>query len=396
MFAGDRLKIDWQGNVRLFDGETLVLGAEHAEDSIRIRCRPTPRSTPGYAELQSAIAPNIFNAVNIRYDDNDRFGGRTTFREAPVYVVEATGTKLKASVGTGFKAPTLSEMFENFPSFGFFGNPNLKPETSFGWDAGFEQALANQTLQFGATYFHNNIRNLIDINAAGDSYANIGRARTDGVESFIAWQPLDALSLRADYTYTEAFDAQLHQELLRRPKHKVSLDARWQVTPELSLDADLLYVSSWIDVSRDGSIPRLTAPGYTTVDIAASYDVTDQITLYGRIDNLFDEDYQNPTGFLHPGRGVFGGKRRRSDDAPACAPCGRRSRDVRAGGGREAAAHHVAQSLHRRSSARSRCAVADRLDHLSVALAEQFLCLAGRQAAPGQSRARGRSTRGQA
>ena len=71
----------------------------------------------------------------MRYDDNNRFGSKVTYRFAPAYVIDATGTKLKASIGSGFKAPTLSELFQDFPAFFFFANPNLKPETSTGWDA---------------------------------------------------------------------------------------------------------------------------------------------------------------------------------------------------------------------------------------------------------------------
>ncbi len=309
--AGDRVKIDWQGNVRLAANETLVLGAEHARDAISLPISAGTTIDSGYAELQSGLGESFFDTVSIRYDDNDRFGSKVTYRVAPAYLIAETGTKLKASAGTGFKAPTLAELFQDFPAFGFFANPDLKPETSFGWDAGFEQALFGRSVQFGATYFRNNIDNLIDSNATFTSYANIGRARTDGVESFVSYRPLETLTLRADYTYTEAEDEILHQELLRRPKHKASLAADWQVTGKLSLDATLLYVSSWVDTNRDGSIPRLTQPGYTTVNLAASYDLTDQFTVFGRIDNIFDQNYQNPNGFLQPGRGVFGGVRAR-------------------------------------------------------------------------------------
>ena len=227
---------------------------------------------------------------------------------APAYLIAATGTKLKGSVGTGFKAPTLSQMFEKFPSFGFFGNPDLRPETSLGYDFGFEQSLFEDKLQFGATYFRNDIKNLIDDNATGTSYTNVGRAETDGAESYVSYQPIETLTLRADYTFTEANDEILHQELLRRPKNKVSLDAKWQATKDLSFDATLLYVGPWFDVTRDNpAIFEETAPGYTTVNIAASYDLTDQFTLYGRVDNLFDEHYQDPIGFLHQTRGFYAG-----------------------------------------------------------------------------------------
>ena len=308
--AGDRVKFDWQNNVRLGDGETLVLGAEHARDEIGLPLSAAQTLNSGYAELQSSLGDSFANSVSVRYDDNDHFGGKLTYRVAPTYYIAETGTKLKASLGTGFKAPTLSELFQSFPPF-FFANPNLKPETSLGYDVGFEQSFVDDKLTGGVTWFDNDIRNLITTDSTGTTYANVGKARTDGIESFVAFQPTDDFTLRVDYTFIEAYDAASHLKLLRRPKRKVSLDARWQPMDGLSLDANVLHVSSWIDGNRDFSIARLQAPGYTTANVAASYDLTDRFTLYGRVDNLFDESYQNPTGFLAPSRGFFAGMRAR-------------------------------------------------------------------------------------
>ena len=261
----------------------------------------------GFAELQSEIVPGLFAAASVRHDDNDRFGGKTTWRIAPAYLVPNIGTKLKASYGTGFKAPSLTQLFVSFPAFNFFANPNLQPEESEGYDLGFEQPLMGERVRFGATYFHNNIKNLIGDNATFTSYANVGRAVTDGVESFASYQPLQTLAFRMDYTYTRATDYILHEELLRRPKHKVSLNTAWRPTARLSFNATVLSVSSWIDGNRDFSIPRLTAPGYTTVDLAASFDLAGNLSVYGRVNNLFDRHYENPVGFLQPAVGAFAG-----------------------------------------------------------------------------------------
>ena len=304
--TGERVKLDWQGDIKISHGETLVLGAEHTRDNISLPIIAHTIIDSGYAELQSNPFENFNDTVSVRYDANSRFGGSTTYRFAPTYLVAATGTKLEASVGSGFKAPTLSELFQSFPPF-FFANPNLKPERSTGYDVGFEQYLSPQKVQFGATYFYNTITNLIEDNTNFTSNTNIGRAHTDGVESFISYQPTDAVTLRLDYTYTEADDDILHEELLRRPRNKWNVDARWQATSKLSLDADLVSIGTFIDGNRDFSTPRLHAPGYTTVDLAANYDVTSQFTVYGRINNLTNEHYQNPTGFLHPTIGVIVG-----------------------------------------------------------------------------------------
>jgi vitamin B12 transporter len=310
-FFGARVNADWQGTVRLASDEKLVLGAEHQREEMTVPLSASTTIDSGYAELQSSIDNALFNTLSVRYDDNDRFGSKVTYRVAPAYVIQETGTKLKASVGTGFKAPTLSQMFQNFPDFDFFANPNLRPETSLGYDLGFEQSILSGTVRFGVTYFRNNIKNLITDNVDFTTDINVGRAVTEGAESFVSYQPLRDLTFRLDYTYTQATDDILHEELLRRPKNKVDLNAAWHATDRLSLNATVLSVSSWVDGNRDFSIPRLTAPGYTTVDVAASYELSGNLTVYGRVTNLFDRHYENPVGFLQPSIGAFAGIRTR-------------------------------------------------------------------------------------
>jgi vitamin B12 transporter len=304
---GERVKFDWQGIVKLAADQKLVLGAEHERDEITAPISASTSIDSGYAELQSSFGDRLFDTVSVRYDDNDRFGGKATYRFAPAYLITETGTKLKASIGTGFKAPTLNQLFQSFPDFDFFANPNLKPESSVGWDLGVEQALAADRLRFGATYFHNNIKNLIADNADFTTEINVGRAVTQGVESFVAYQPIQALTFRLDYTYTEAMDEIADQELLRRPKHKGSLNAAWQATNRLSVNATVLSVSSWVDGNRDFSIPRLNAPPYTTVDMAAAYVINGNLSVYGRVTNLLDRRYEDPVGFLQPSIGAFAG-----------------------------------------------------------------------------------------
>jgi vitamin B12 transporter len=304
---GERVKFDWQGIVGLAANQKLVLGAEHQRDEITQPLSASTIINSGYAELQSGFGDRLFDTVSVRDDDNDQFGNKVTYRFAPTYLIKETGTKLKGSVGTGFKAPTLADMFQSFPEFGFFANPDLKPESSLGWDLGFEQTLANDTIGFGVTYFHNYIKNLIAENAQGTQNINIGRAVTDGVESFLSYQPTKTLTLRLDYTYLQATDEILQQELLRRPKHKGSLNAAWQAASRLSLNATVLSVSSWVDGNRDFSIPRLNAPGYTVVNVAANYDLTSRWTLTARIANLLNRHYENPDGFDQPTIGAYAG-----------------------------------------------------------------------------------------
>lgn len=311
LFRGDRAKIDWLGNITLAPAQILSLGAEHQLDQVDSSGPFTAQMTndAGFLQLQSGFGERFFDTVSLRLDDNDRFGSKPTFRVAPAFLIPETDTKLKGSVGTGFNPPTLAELFQDFPAFGFFANPNLKPETSLGYDAGFEQGVFQKRVQFGATYFHNDIDNLITFNDTGTTLINVGKATTYGVESFVSYRPWDAMTLRGDYTFTIARDDILDEPLLRRPKHKASLNATWQTTQAATVSATLLYVGPWRDVNRAGTVSSLTANGYTTVNLAGSYDLGRGVTAFARIANLLDRRYQDPLGFERPGFGVFAGVR---------------------------------------------------------------------------------------
>jgi vitamin B12 transporter len=330
-YDGDRIKIDYQGNYTIVPGEIATIGAEHEIDALN-----NPASWSGgspsaplsasvtddavFGQLQSNVYDRYFNEANVRFDHNGQFGSAVTFREAPAIFFPETGTKLKGSVGTGFKAPSLDQLYNNYPAYGFYANPNLKPETSFGVDAGFEQSLFAQRLSFGATYYHNDIRNLIEDNDTFTSYINVGHATTQGVESVVALHPVAPLTLRVDYTYTLAYDDDTQQELLRRPKNKVSLTGIWQATDKVQVSGQIVYVSSWLDNNRDGTNTEpLTAPGYVLVNIAGSYDLGHGLTAFARINNLLNEHYQEPLGYNRQGLGVFGGLRL-AFDAPIASP----------------------------------------------------------------------------
>ena len=308
--TGDRVKYDWHSVTQLAPFHTVVIGAEHETETLQTSTLSAENvNKAGYVELQSQFANRLFLVENVRQDDNDRFGEHPTYRFAPALLIPVTETKLKGSYGTGFKAPTLNQLFVSFPQFGFFANPNLRPEESVGYDAGFEQPLFNDRMRFGSTYFHNDIRNLIAPDRFFTTNINIGQATTEGTENFVSAVITDRLRVRTDYTFTRTVDAGTKLELLRRPKEKWSTNVIWNPIDPLTLSATVLHTGSFIDGNRSFSIPRLLAPAYTVVNLAADYVINDQIKIFGRVDNLFNVRYQNPTGFLQPSLGVFGGIR---------------------------------------------------------------------------------------
>ncbi len=311
--AGKRIELDWRNVIVARPGVTFVLGASRKRDYLRQNNPETDASqadTGAYAELQSSAWRRVFVVANVRYDDFDTFGGHVTWRLAPALILPRIGTRLKASYGTGFKAPTLGDLYVSYPAFFFFANPLLKPEQSRGYDVGFVQPALGGALRFGATYYRNDIRDLIE--ATFTSYVNTGRAVTHGIESFAEWRPDPALRVRADYTLTHAVDAITRAPLQRRPEHKGSLTVTWQPLDSLTLSGSWIAVSHWIDDynrNNPNTAPGDEAPGYAVVNVAGSYRLGPRLTVFARIDNLLDRRYQEPLGFLQPGFGVYAGVR---------------------------------------------------------------------------------------
>jgi vitamin B12 transporter len=324
--VGEKTTYDWRGELKVLPGQTVVLGLEDQTQKLRTDSTLTADGVPflttehkkdkaGWVELQSQFFDRFYVVSNGRYDDDSSFGPHRTWRVAPAFIVPVTATKLKGTYGTGFKAPTLNELFVNNPAIGQVANPNLRPEISHGYDYGFEQPLFNDRVSFGATYYRNQITDLITTQFNPTTftfvYMNIGQADTHGYEAFAAAVLNNRFKVRTDYTYTNTRDLSTNLGLLRRPAHKVSGTAVWTPMDNLSISAQVVHVSSWVDVNRDTAvfIPRLDAPAYTAVNLAANYDVTKNLTVFAHADNLFNERYQNPYGFDRPGLGMFGGVR---------------------------------------------------------------------------------------
>ncbi len=226
---GERFKYDWRGIISVLPGQTVVLGVEdeiekfNNRNTAGVRLKAENGSRGAYAELQSAFSDRFFLVSNVRFDDNDTFGDHTTYRVAPAFIVPETETKLKATYGTGFKAPTLSQLYDtSFSS----NNPNLKPEESMGYDVGFEQPVANNRIRFGTTYFDNKLTNLInniEIAPFIFQFVNVDKAKTNGFELFVSMALDKHFSVRVDHTYTKAIDETTGLDLLRRPRQKVSV-----------------------------------------------------------------------------------------------------------------------------------------------------------------------------
>lgn len=308
-FEGTTDRFDWRGNWFFAPGQALVMGVDRENyraqgDTISAKSG----NQGGFLELQSEYAKRLFLVANVRHDRHDQFGEHVSWRVAPAVILPVTETKLKASYGTGFKAPTLYQLYGAGP-YGFVGNAALRPEQSTGYDAGFEQPIMADRVRFGATYFRNDIKDLINsVFVPVFTNVNVNQAVTYGAEVFAEAVLTKTLKMRVDYTRTTAKDATTGLELLRRPRHKYSWTTTWDATDKLSLSSTVLYLGRWRDIDRV-TFALEDGGGVATVNLAANYAVNKNLTAFVRADNLFDRRYENPVGWMQPGLAVYGGVR---------------------------------------------------------------------------------------
>ncbi len=309
---GERLKGDWQNDVQVSDFWKLTFGVEgekewYKSDVDGFKLNADATTIGGFLQNRFTIMDRLFLTLAARLDHHSDFGTHPTFSAGVAYLHRETGTKLKASVGTAFKAPTLDQLYGAIPAFGFSGNPDLDPEKSVGFDVGFEQSLFDGRLQFGSTYFRNWIRNLINFDPTFSTLVNVDRVRSWGLESFVAVQPLPWLQARVDHTWIRTEDRAIGRQLARRPKHKIT--GAIDITPIEKLT--LGFSVTWND-DRTDFLPAFvtgTNKDYTVARFTASYQMTENLQFYGRLENVFDEKYTDPAGYAQPGFAAYVGTR---------------------------------------------------------------------------------------
>ncbi|TLU51743.1 MAG: TonB-dependent receptor [Chlorobium sp.] len=303
-FNGHRDDIGWQGDLATAENNTTSVGLNYQQESMindnfgAYASSLDKGITSKSAFLQDQWHIGGLNLVGgLRYEDTEKFTTKTTYRFAPSYTIN--DTVLKFSYGTGFRAPSLYELYSPY------GNTQLSAETSEGWDTGFEQKVSDR-LRFGATYFRMDYDNRIDFDLATYQYAQVvGITKTLGVESFVEWKLIDSVLLAGNFTYTSTADP-LGSELLRRPKNKAGLTGTGKLSSKATVSANIQWVGTRNDHGVDGkSTGQL--PSYCLVNTTGSCKLTDKVELYGRIDNVFNVYYEEAWGYATPGRSAYAG-----------------------------------------------------------------------------------------
>ncbi len=299
-----------QTNYRFEDWSTTTFGVEYKRRSADTSggIDKAIRNLGYYLQEQLQFFDQRLIAIpGVRLDDNQSFGTAWTPSFSAAYLFHETGTKLKTSYAKGFKAPTLNELF--FPAaFGCpaFGNRNLKPEKSWELNAGVEQNILTDRVKLGATYFHREVTDLIEGRPIpGDPFGcfraqNVGTARFDGVEWTMALNLFESVSLNANYTYLDWDTAD--GRLPRRSRNRGNvilnyLHDAWNV----NLSANL--VGRRDDFRAASPFGNITKAGYAIFNLATSYTLPwrapaiKDLSLFGRLENLFNRKYEEIDGF---------------------------------------------------------------------------------------------------
>ena len=234
--------------------------------------------------------------LGLRRDDNDVFGAQTSLRAGGV-VKLGEQTRLRASYGESFRAPSLGELF-----FPFFGNPDLQPEKGESYELGIEHQAGGW--RFALTGFENKLRNLIDFDPQTFVSVNVGRARTRGVEGEAGFDR-GIFAARLSATYLDAENRDTGRELLRRPRESASLlltarPGAW------TFNLEGRYVGERLDTD-EATFSQRENPAYTRVDAAARWRALSWLAPYARVENVVDEEYEAVLGYPSPGRTLIGG-----------------------------------------------------------------------------------------
>jgi vitamin B12 transporter len=289
-FDTDQDQITWQNDLK-FGAVDMIAGAEWRREEVT--------SDTAYTQTERRIASVFAGAraaldalqleASLRTDRNSQFGTHTTGRVGAGYAL-TSAWRVTTSAGTAFHAPSFNDLY--FPlSFGFSGNPNLKPERSRGFDAALRYGSGGTTLSLGV--FHNRIEDLIAVDPTFTTVDNVNRARISGATLAAAHQ---AAMWRADFEWThqDPRDADTDLLLVRRARNHGRAGASVDLGP-VRAGADFIATDERFDSAAN--LPASRMAGYGLLGLYATWTVTPQFSVAARVSNATDKRYVVAQGY---------------------------------------------------------------------------------------------------
>jgi len=237
-----------------------------------------------------------FGDAGVREDEPSITGTITNGRAALGYHL-STGTRVSATYGTGYKMPSLYQLYSSF------GNPSLHGEFSDTWELTAEQHIGS-AFNMSLAYFKNRYRNMIDFDSAANHFLNVASAVADGVELQTSAK-LDPIVIDVNYTYLRTLDNTTGLSLLRRPQNSANLNVRYQIA-KFEVYAQAHYKGDRADTDPV-TFSRTTAAAYSVFNIGASYEFISALKFHARVENFFGQKYEEVAGYGTPGLSVYAG-----------------------------------------------------------------------------------------
>lgn len=299
-YLGTREELAYKGVAQITPELELVFGADRTEETIESNGVEEDRTTTGvYAQALWAPRSDLDLSLSLRHDDTSDFGAATTGRLAAAWR-PADDLILRAAYGTGFRAPSLYELYGDY-----VGNEDLDAERSESFELGIEKRFANDGF-VRATAFRTEIDDLIIYDTSVYAYNQVeGRTTIEGLELSGGVAITPTLELLANYTYTETEDRD-GDRLARVPRHDLTLGLDAALNDRVNGRVTVTHNADVVDAVSGGLEPL---DDWTLVDAQITYDITDSAEAYLRVENLFDEEYQTITGYGTSDRAVYVGVR---------------------------------------------------------------------------------------
>ncbi len=305
-----RAVLDWQGTYigherhRITGGVTAE--ANHTRNTGFGSINRRQQLFAMFVQDEWTPVEHVYLTAGLRSDDHDTYGRATTGRATAAWLSSDSRWKLRASYGTAFRSPSFLDLYGQ--DFFYVGNPNLEAEKARGWDAGVDYFLADKQGVMSATWFDTRISNLITFDFASfpGTVKNVGHVRTQGLEVAGKFALPGAVDVRLAYTYLEAEDVTAGTRLLRRPRSSGSLDLWHDFGGGFSAGTGLVFVSDRMDVHA-ATFATIQGEDYTVVRVYGAWQATPRVTIKARLENLFDERFEQVHGYPQLGFGAFAG-----------------------------------------------------------------------------------------
>jgi vitamin B12 transporter len=323
-FVGNSTGAEYQGNLKLGPLGSLIAGSRTQHEtantySTNLLPKPGPTialigkaqdTNSVFALWQLPIGVRLNITLGGRVDDVVDVARFETWRATAAYTIAETGTKFHTSAGTGAKAPTLFQLYDTAN-----GTPTLRPEQSFGYDAGIDQSMFGGRVIASLTGFSNDFSNLINFVSATPTanpcrgiqtgcYVNVARAETSGLEVGTTIDVLPGLvKFNAAYTYLHAIDLATGLVLARRPKNLARFTLTITPTDRWLIEPRVLTVAKRFSSAGQTSL----VDAYTRVDLYTEYKLDKNWKVFARGENILNEHYQEVFNFGTTGPAAYAG-----------------------------------------------------------------------------------------